>query len=190
MGSDPVVNSFGPGEYPRRDRIEDLRHLARRILEVDRQVWMSGADRVEHPRQVLLEVPALRHEERKDGDRRGPFARERGDRFLQRRAHLLEECERDGIFRAARLHALVDVAKGLGPFRIARAVREEHDAAHQCLPVDPKPPAPRALSSNASTMLSSTCAIGTMTICAMRSIGFTTKGSRLRFQHETKTCPW
>ena len=40
--------------------------------------------------------------------------------------------------------------------RVARAMGEEDDAAHQCLPVEPKPPAPRALSSKLSTTFRST----------------------------------
>ena len=43
---------------------------------------MRGADRIEDARDVLLQVPTLRHEERKHGDRERAFVHERGDRFL------------------------------------------------------------------------------------------------------------
>ena len=59
----------------------------------------------------------------------------------------------------------------------------------QCFPVLPKPPWPRALSTNSSTTLNPTCITGTTTSCAMRSMGLSRKEVCPRFQHETKICP-
>ena len=58
-----------------------------------------------------------------------------------------------------------------------------------CFPVLPKPPSPRPVSVNASTMLNPTCNTGTMTSCAIRSIGFNVKAAFPRFQTETINCP-
>ena len=62
--------------------------------------------------------------------------------------------------------------------------------AHQCLPVLPKPAAPRSLSSKESTTMKATCSTGTTTSWAMRSRGWIVKCSWPRFQVETKICPW
>ena len=56
-------------------------------------------------------------------------------------------------------------------------------------PVLPKPPSPRSLLSNSSTTWNPTCITGTMTSCARRSIGFSTKGVLPRFQVDTISCP-
>jgi hypothetical protein len=63
------------------------------------------------------------------------------------------------------------------------------------LPELPKPPLPRALASKLSTTLKRACTTGTITICAMRSIGSMTKlpalscAGGLRFQHDTISGP-
>src|SRR5215212_1650807 len=57
-------------------------------------------------------------------------------------------------------------------------------------PLDPKPPAPRAVSSSASTSTSSADANGVTTSCAMRSPGSTSKAaSRSVFSSSTRTSP-
>ena len=56
-------------------------------------------------------------------------------------------------------------------------------------PVLPKPPSPRSLLSNSSTTWNPTCITGTMTSCARRSIGFSTKAVLPRFQVDTISCP-
>ena len=61
---------------------------------------------------------------------------------------------------------------------------------NQARPVEPKPPLPRAELPNASTRLNCACTTGTMTICAMRSIGWTVNGAKPRFQQLTINGPW
>ena len=62
--------------------------------------------------------------------------------------------------------------------------------ALQCLPVEPKPPAPRSDAPNSSTTRNCACTTGTMTSCAMRSIGCTVKLVCPRFQQLTISWPW
>ena len=57
-------------------------------------------------------------------------------------------------------------------------------------PLWPKPPSPRALSSNSSTCVSATCITGTITSCAMRSPGSMVKALLPRFQQDTINWPW
>ena len=57
-------------------------------------------------------------------------------------------------------------------------------------PLWPKPPSPRALSSNSSTCVSDTCITGTITSCAMRSPGSMVKALLPRFQQDTINWPW
>src|SRR5690242_20566162 len=61
--------SVGAAEDPRRDRLQDLRHLADGGFQRDGDARMRCADGIQDAREVLLEVPALPHEEREDGDR-------------------------------------------------------------------------------------------------------------------------
>ena len=57
-------------------------------------------------------------------------------------------------------------------------------------PVEPNPPSPRNVPANASTTRNCACTTGTMTICAMRSIGCTVNAVLLRFQQLTISGPW
>ncbi len=56
--------------------------------------------------------------------------------------------------------------------------------------VEPKPPSPRDEASNASTRRNAACTTGTITICAMRSIGSIVKAVSPRFQQLTISGPW
>ena len=62
--------------------------------------------------------------------------------------------------------------------------------AAQRLPVEPKPPAPRADCSNRRRARKLACTTGTITSCAMRSIGCTVKAASPRFQQLTISGPW
>src|SRR4051794_38869704 len=106
---------------PGRDGVEDFRVVAERTLETNGHVLVSGPERFDDARQVLLQVTALRHEEREHGDGRSAVPDERGDRFLQRRLHLLEERELDRIFGAAGTDALADLLEGFSPLGVAGA---------------------------------------------------------------------
>jgi hypothetical protein len=69
-------------------------------------------------------------------------------------------------------------------------VRDARTASGYSRPEWPKPPAPRALSSNDSTTSRATWMTGTTISCAIRSPGRTVNGSRERFQQETMSWPW
>ena len=60
---------------------------------------------------------------------------------------------------------------------------------HQALPVLPKPPSPRSLAANSSTTLNAAWTTGTITICAIRSIGSMVNASLPRFHKETFNSP-
>ena len=64
------------------------------------------------------------------------------------------------------------------------------DNASYALPVEPKPPAPRDEASKLSTLRNAACTTGTMTSCAMRSIGSMMKLVAPRFQQLTISGPW
>ena len=78
--------------------------------------------------------------------------------------------------------AAIALAQHMHPGRNARM--------HQCLPVLPKPSAPRRLASKLSTRLNPTCSTGTTTSWAMRSMGCMVKLARPRFHTDTKIWPW
>jgi len=63
-------------------------------------------------------------------------------------------------------------------------------AVDQALPVDPNPPSPREDASKSSTTRKLGCTTGTITICAMRSIGWIVNASLPRFHTLTISWPW
>ena len=63
------------------------------------------------------------------------------------------------------------------------------EQAVYALPVLPKPPSPRSLAANSFTTLNEAWMTGTMTICAMRSIGSMVNASLPLFHTETLSSP-
>ena len=97
--------------------------------------------------------------------------------------------------RWSRHLALHRPTSGAGTFRLQMNRRAATDGEgcvgeRQCLPVDPNPPSPRCDASNSSTRRNVACTTGTMTICAMRSIGLIVNAAWPRFQQLTISWPW
>jgi hypothetical protein len=87
------------------------------------------------------------------------------------------------------LEIAVSLELGIEALRVAMELRQRH-ASVQCLPVDPNPPSPRCEASKSSTRRNVACTTGTITICAMRSIGLTVNSVWPRFQQLTINWPW
>src|SRR4051812_42227099 len=135
---------------------------------------MLGANGIEYLGQVVFQVSALRHEDRRYGDGAVSFVNERGNRVRQRRLHDVQERQFDRQAGALCLQRPLDLAERLSPLRVACAMREQDNGRAFCrarrhwrlfdelrpaddsyaLPVLPNPAAPRSLSVKSSTMLS------------------------------------
>lgn len=79
---------------------------------------------------------------------------------------------------------------GIGRRRGPAAGARSFLPAHYRVPVLPKPPAPRSLAANSSTMSKPTCRTGTTSSWAIRSKGSIVKAVSLRFQTDTISWPW
>ena len=86
---------------------------------------VPGAQVLQHARQVLLQVSALRQEQRRDGDPVVAVPDQLRHAIAERRLHQFEEREFNGEIGAARRDRLTDRAERLAPLRVARAVGEQ-----------------------------------------------------------------
>ena len=87
---------------------------------------MASANAVQQLGDVVFQVAALCHEQGGNADALMTCGDEFGDGVSQRRCLKFEECEFDGEIRAGCGDTRGDGAEGLCPFRITRAVSEQH----------------------------------------------------------------
>ena len=100
---------------------------------VDPQCRVIPADVVEHPGQILLQMPALPKEQRDDGYVRDALGCQSGDGRVEGGLHHFQESQfnpRTGLLVPQSRH---DPAEWLRPRRVAGTVGKQKDGRSRCL---------------------------------------------------------
>ena len=113
-------------QRPSGDDIENGLDLAYGRADEDINFRMAFPQGRYFFRQVLLEVPALRHEQRNQADATHRLCRARRHHILEGRLHKLKVGKVHIQPGPRRQHALTYALEGPGPLRVARAMSEEN----------------------------------------------------------------
>src|SRR6186713_446942 len=111
-------------DQPAGDRLEYRVDVAYRGQQLDFHAGVLGTQRVKDFRQVVLEMPALGHEQRRYGDGQVTGQRQFRHGVRQSGLHELQECQFDGDAGAPGFERALDFPERLRPPGIAGAVSE------------------------------------------------------------------